>query len=197
MNEFKIAPSFTDDDIHCVVDLETLGLNPEAMILQIGAVLFKRTEILAVFQQEINPLRQPGRTEDPDTLAWWNKQDPEVREQMFSGELSLEDVLERFLHWTNEIAGVPLKDIKFWGKGPDFDLVILQHALHHNHSLPEELNFRNFHSVRTAEAIISRQGKVAIANRCLRCNYKPHTAIGDAMYETALIQHMLWLTAAE
>lgn len=112
-----------------MVDLETLGTSPGCKIMSIGAVAFDTDETGDEFYIEISRDEQAGLVEEPETLVWWAKQDPNVYDRLFNSSESkykLEGGLRQFNAWLACFHSPAL-----WGNGPDFDNAILQYAYKH------------------------------------------------------------------
>ena len=77
--------------IHSMIDLETLGTQPDSVIISLGIIKFDpytdaepyEGNYLKLDIEEQNTL---GRQVDEDTLAWWSKQDPKVRDEALTDE---------------------------------------------------------------------------------------------------------------
>ena len=119
--------SYTD----LMVDIETLGLQTDAVVLSIGAVAFDRN-VLDDFHSfdidgsryfyntlEIQPQLDKGRTVTASTLEFWKKQ-PEMPER----KAGLLTVFAAFNVWLYK--NFQQRDFCVWAKGPDFDIVILE-----------------------------------------------------------------------
>jgi len=112
---------------HIMLDLETLGTVPGCSILSVGAVFFDPTHGLGEeFYMVVHrrSCEEAGLHEDPDTIAWWNRQSIEatrvLRDAELDGENSLKVVLEKFTAFVKKDTKV-----KVWGNGADFDNPIL------------------------------------------------------------------------
>jgi exodeoxyribonuclease VIII len=111
---------------HLVVDLETLGTVPGCSILSIGAVFFDGENLGDEYYKVIHRRSciEAGLHEDPDTIAWWNKQSIEatqvLRDAELDGQYSLKGVLTEFTEFIKRDTGV-----KVYGNGADFDNPIL------------------------------------------------------------------------
>jgi exodeoxyribonuclease VIII len=115
--------------MHTMIDLETLGTGPNALIISIGAVKFdpNASEVGEKFHVGIDlhsfPAKAYGFDIDPGTVGWWL--DPERS----AGRVALEETpktdilsaLDGFSLWLN-------KDMPIWGNGAAFDNVILRNA---------------------------------------------------------------------
>jgi exodeoxyribonuclease VIII len=101
-----------------MVDLETLGVSPDATILSIGAVSFSQEGIHAEFYIEVDLLQ--SRAIDPNTLKWWMQQEnPPIH-----GIVPIREALLALYSFYNHHCGGG--DV--WCKGTDFDAAILANA---------------------------------------------------------------------
>lgn len=113
----------------CVmIDLETLGTRPDAVILTIGAIKFDpyKHDVEPgpglYYRLDVDEQIALGRTVDDSTIEWWAQQDPKVRDEAL-GEgserinvLKLKHELNKFLVGAEYI----------WAQGPAFDIVMLE-----------------------------------------------------------------------
>ncbi len=118
-----------------MIDVETLGLTPDSVILSIAAVEFDRDtgDTGRWFYERVDHL-QAGRTTCEETYAWWLKQPDEVFHEATSGTTPLRMALINLYAWFTEgqIA---------WSQGTDFDFPILLDAFKKNHiDIPWEYN---------------------------------------------------------
>jgi hypothetical protein len=85
-----------------MIDLETMAVSPNAVILSLGAVHFNpwRNGYGDKLYMRINIDDQDvlGREVDPSTLDWWSKQDPAIMEEAFSPDdrVPLVEAMDRF-----------------------------------------------------------------------------------------------------
>ena len=115
----------------CVmIDLETLGTRPDAVILTLGAIKFDpfKPDVEPgpgiYFRLDIENQLALGRTVDDSTIDWWGQQDPKVREEAM-GDLEGEtrvDVAKLKYELNKFLVGVDY----IWAQGPAFDIVILE-----------------------------------------------------------------------
>ena len=78
---------------HGMIDLETLGVNPDSVIMTLGAVKFDPFSDV----EPHSPLYLKGdveeqkeslkRSVDENTLEWWGKQSKEIQEEMHSEKI--------------------------------------------------------------------------------------------------------------
>lgn len=108
-----------------MVDLETLAVSPNAVVLSLGAVHFdpygESYDKSLYFKIDLDDQDKLGREIDPNTLDWWAKQDPAIMEEAFSlnNRISLIDAMDQFhkFAWGCDA---------FWSHGATFDIVILE-----------------------------------------------------------------------
>lgn len=112
-------------NINVMVDLETTGVEPGCCILSIALVPFLVPAPLDNFYETISHQKslEAGFTDDPETIAWWNRQRKDIAEEAFSGFRSPQSVLESVSFYLRQL-GEP-KEIHLWGNGKDFDNAIL------------------------------------------------------------------------
>lgn len=111
---------------HVMVDLETLGLTPNSVILSIGAVKFdpRTGEIGGGFERKIDIGSSIARgfTINVDTLQWWSNQSLDARTATFDGgKVRIPDALASFSEFFGD-------SVYIWGNGADFDIAMLKTA---------------------------------------------------------------------
>lgn len=115
--------------MHTMVDLETLGTGPNALILSIGAVKIDLANLSLGEQFHVGlnldslPSNAYGFDIEPATVGWW------LHPARSAGRQALDDVamtdigsmLEGFALWMGD-------DNFVWGNGSSFDNVVLRNA---------------------------------------------------------------------
>jgi hypothetical protein len=113
--------------LHIMLDLETLGTKPGAVIRSIGAVAFdpRALTLGAPFYANVDraSCEAIGLLVDPDTEAWWAKQSPEARARLETDPLPIGEAISRFEVFWREAEGRQI-----WGHGASFDAPILEAA---------------------------------------------------------------------
>lgn len=117
-----------------MIDIETMAVSSDAAILTIGAVKFDRNETnydiskmdrfyARIDQQSCVDL---GLKVDPNTVAWWSKQDKKVSNEIFStiDRFDIKTTLESFSKW----YGNNITTTHVWGHGSHFDIPIMENA---------------------------------------------------------------------
>lgn len=135
---------------HYMIDIETLSIQDDAVIIAAGVVYFEG-KIITSELFGFNPINQLlTRHICPDTKAWWKDKQP-----LFKELTDMNLCLNSFLHYLVE----ELKDEKeftIWAKDPDFDLRILEHAFSQN-NIPIPWKYYQKGSVRTAYAKLKQK----------------------------------------
>lgn len=114
---------------NAMLDLETLSTRPDAVIAEIGVVLFDITSghIGPSWTAAVNldsAVRMGGHIE-PQTILWWMQQAEAPRMRIArGGGLPIKIVLEELAKWLNENTVEP----EIWSNGANFDGVILRQA---------------------------------------------------------------------
>jgi hypothetical protein len=131
-----------------MLDLETLGTGPDAVILTLGAVKFDPYTMELpgpglYIRPDVDEQIARGRFVDMGTVEWWGKQAEDVREEALGteGRIPVEEMyrqLNRFLVNSNNI----------WAQGPVFDIVILEN-LYRQYGWPVPWNFWQIRDSRT------------------------------------------------
>ncbi|HCN1957719.1 TPA: 3'-5' exoribonuclease, partial [Escherichia coli] len=77
---------------HLMIDLETMGKNPDAPIISIGAIFFdpQTGDMGPEFSKTID-LETAGGVIDRDTIKWWLKQSREAQSAIMTDEIPLDD----------------------------------------------------------------------------------------------------------
>jgi exodeoxyribonuclease VIII len=110
---------------HTMIDMETMAVSPNAVVLSLGAVHFDPYGTgysdSIYFKIDIDDQDALGREVDSSTIEWWSKQDPAIMEEAFSPDnrISLVDAMDRFHKFAWGCGA-------FWSHGATFDLVILE-----------------------------------------------------------------------
>ncbi|WP_055128442.1 3'-5' exonuclease [Pseudomonas mediterranea] len=107
------------------IDLESLSLEPNAMILAIGAVEFNRTtgELGNTFYRTIDiTAKGGGGVMDPATVKWWMEQSQEARDRVFADPEAVPLAqalidLSEWLGFDDTLADGEYPDIRLWQRG--------------------------------------------------------------------------------
>lgn len=159
-----------------MLDLETLGLDPGASIISIGAVRFDADGLGEEFYRSISltSCEEAGLTIDADTLDWWLHMDAGVQDQLTGGE-DLSGVLYEFREFYRGADEI-------WAFSPSFDCAILAHA-YEQVGQNEPWSYRDERDARTVAALpcaadVDRDGD-------------EHHALNDAKYQARMVARTL------
>jgi hypothetical protein len=144
---------------HIMIDIETLGIEDNAVILSVGAVVFNCEGDLDSIYVELPAQLQlnKGRTVTASTLEWWMKQPTPM-------PIKGKDTLSALYDFLTTHEGTPV-----WAHGTTFDINKLQ-------SLFKDFHYDtpwNFWDIRDCRTIVSLWPE-------LRTNANNHNALDDA-----------------
>lgn len=161
--------------MNVVLDIESLSLQPDAVILSLGAVT-DRNILDCDFYMEFDWCDQElaGRRVDQDTLTWWQEQESESPGLCpMDGNILLEHGLESFSAWLAYIKDGLEEPLHIWARGPQFDIVVLENAFR-QHKLPIPWKYKDILDIRTAIHCSGNHTELAQPE-------KKHHALSDAI----------------
>lgn len=117
---------------HLMIDLESMGTNPDAPIVAIGAVFFNPMtgELRPEFDVTVRlyDAMNTGAVPDGKTIMWWLEQSEAARKAICSKDaLPLYSALVQLSSFISRHCDNP-KYLKVWGNGASFDNVILRRS---------------------------------------------------------------------
>lgn len=131
-----VHSSFAERSKDVMLDLETLSVRNNAIILVIAGLKFKRNDPDIPLEKtpprytfyrkiDINSCKEIGLHYDKNTEDWWNTQSEEVQKEAFLGDrIPIKQALTEFSAWFNQ---EPM-GAKIWSQGANFDIPILDEA---------------------------------------------------------------------
>ncbi|EIG7221426.1 3'-5' exoribonuclease [Escherichia coli] len=169
--------------IHLMIDLETMGKNPDAPIISIGAIFFdpQTGDMGPEFSKTID-LDTAGGVIDRDVIKWWLKQSREVQSAIMTDEIPLDDALLQLREFIDENSGEFF--VQVWGNGANFDNVILRRS-YERQGIPCPWRYCNDRDVRT----IVELGKAIDfdARTAIPFEGERHNALDDARYQAKYV----------
>lgn len=168
---------------HVMVDVETLGLEPYAAIISIGAVSMVRGATPGHFLSEfyttitIQSNLEAKMLVDPKTVQWWINGDQDAgAKAALKFEHRLDLALEQFSVWyrLQESEAV-------WGNGSSFDVVLLEAAYESVH-LKAPWGFRDHRCFRTMRSEFPQVPRVE--------PLVAHDALSDAKAQAEQLQNI-------
>ncbi|HCU2233642.1 TPA: 3'-5' exoribonuclease [Escherichia coli] len=168
---------------HLMIDLETMGKNPDAPIISIGAIFFdpQTGDMGPEFSKTID-LETAGGVIDRDTIKWWLKQSREAQSAIMTDEIPLDDALLQLREFIDENSGEFF--VQVWGNGANFDNTILRRS-YERQGIPCPWRYYNDRHVRT----IVELGKAIDfdARTAIPFEGERHNALDDARYQAKYV----------
>ncbi|EGO4136922.1 exonuclease [Escherichia coli] len=168
---------------HLMIDLETMGKNPDAPIASIGAVFFDpQTGEQGPEFSKIIDMGTCGGTVDISTIEWWLVQSSEARTAILVNQIPLDDALLQLREFISEHSDE--KFVQVWGNGATFDNVILRRS-YERQGIPCPWRYTNDRDVRTMVAL----GLVMDfdARNVTTFEGERHNALHDARYQAKYV----------
>ncbi|ELW9959157.1 3'-5' exoribonuclease [Escherichia coli] len=168
---------------HLMIDLETMGKNPDAPINALAGKFFDPAtgEMGPEFSKTID-LETAGGVIDRDTIKWWLKQSREAQSAILTDEIPLDDALLQLREFIDENSGEFF--VQVWGNGANFDNVILRRS-YERQGIPCPWRYTNDRDVRTMVAL----GLVMDfdARSAITFEGERHNALHDARYQAKYV----------
>lgn len=137
--------------IEVMVDIETLDVRPNGVVLSAAVVGFNQDGIFpgsrTYARLSIDEQLALGRTVSGDTLSWWMRQEKAARFEAFHEERA------RLEHGLFAIGEALRNGDRIWAKGPQFDLVMLE-TLYRDYGWPVPWFYRVARDVRTVAEVL-------------------------------------------
>jgi len=167
---------------HGMIDLETLGVEPNSVVMTLGAIKFDpfsdaepHTPLYLRGDVE-EQSEQYGRSIDDNTLAWWSRQSQSIQDEAFGEHQDRVSVQEMLRHLNKWCVGLDY----IWCQGPTFDFVILQ-DLYKNAQKPAPWNYWQIRDSRTLFSMMPQDPRKAIQEEL-------HNALADCYYQAKCVQ---------
>lgn len=168
---------------HLMIDLETMGKNPDAPIISIGAIFFdpQTGDMGPEFSKTID-LETAGGVIDRDTIKWWLKQSREAQSAIMTDEIPLDDALLQLREFIDENSGEFF--VQVWGNGANFDNTILRRS-YERQGIPCPWRYYNDRDVRT----IVELGKAIDFDARMDIPFEGerHNALDDARHQAKYV----------
>lgn len=166
------------EQLHMSIDIETLGVRVDSVIVQIAVVAFypERGEIIMAHQHTITRYTQ-DRHVSVETLKWHEERggSPDLRAENKDSLVSLETALQM-------LAMIVQPGDIVWAKSPTFDCMILRHAFEQCGFNGAPWHFRDERCIRTAEDFVK-----VIGGRLPQFVGTPHVALDDALHQAGVV----------
>ncbi|EFG6535133.1 exonuclease [Escherichia coli] len=168
---------------HLMIDLETMGKNPDAPIISIDAIFFdpQTGDMGPEFSKTID-LETAGGVIDRDVIKRWLKQSREAQSAIMTDEIPLDDALLQLREFIDENSGEFF--VQVWGNGANFENTILRRS-YERQGIPCPWRYYNDRDVRT----IVELGKAMDfdARAAIPFEGERHNALDDARYQAKYV----------
>lgn len=168
--------------MHVMLDLETLGTRPGAILRSIGAVAFTLDGMIgACFDRNIDQdsCIGAGLHMEADAVAWWQRQSAEVEAALLVAPHLLAEVVEDFHRWFKEQGATEL-----WCHGANFDEPLWRAAAYAVNQVPP-WKYWNVRCTRTLYAATGFDPK-SVPRIGLH-----HSALDDALTQVHCVQRAI------
>ena len=173
---------------HLMIDIETLGTTPDALILTVAAQSFDPVGdgyYNQSYYARVDFDSQIDRKIEDGTLKWWATQNSMAREEAFSEDdrKPLDQVLD-------ELGKLIWQSSAIWANGPTFDMTILEHA-YKSYKKPLPWQYYRVRDARTVymlkpDSAVLTNARVTGVNRPAS-----HHALDDCCRQIDLLQQTL------
>jgi hypothetical protein len=167
---------------HVMLDLETMSTAPNAAIVQIGAVRFDPMESTTWIRQgrfertvALQSSLLAGGVIDPETVAWWRRQEETARFAITADAFPLDIALSAFTRWFPKGATI-------WSHGAAFDVPVLDHA-YRSLGLVAPWGYRDIRDTRTLYSLAEQ-----LAGWKRPEHLTTHCALADALDQAGDVQ---------
>jgi hypothetical protein len=166
-----------------MLDLETLGIEPGAVILQIGCVQFGPAGIIDKRSWDLDPAQSDGNVPmfDTGTLKWWLNRPAATRAKAFGGDAHFAQSLVSLARMLDGDGDVPSpEDKRVWANGASFDFPHLAHA-YDRFDMGRPWAYWQERDFRTVRAIVAPHLTMESAPECR------HDALVDAVMQAKFL----------
>jgi hypothetical protein len=183
-----------------MIDLETLGLTANSVVLSIGAVFFdlEGEDLGPTFYTNVDreSCVSLGMDVVPQTVAWWSEQSAAARAGLFDPPpVPVVDALKSFYLWASKNSFRPNVPLRVWSHGAAFDIPLIRTLAQKTNSLLP-WSYKNEHDTRTLLLITSKMANAPRAGITALTRSVPtiaHHALEDSKAQASWVQNM-WKT---
>jgi hypothetical protein len=163
---------------HVMLDVETLGLRENTVVLSIGACVFDSAGLGADFYIELSPDRQHGSI-DLSTIRFWLNQESKGIQCPISGTASVQEAIVSLGEFLGDACQGEYEDLVIWANGIDFDLPKVTN-LYNYLGLPVPWKYNAVRDARTIYKTFALYGTKPE-------HLAKHNALADAQYQASYL----------
>jgi len=163
------TPDTDDEPTRVMIDIETLGIEPGAAILSVGACAFDRDGVGETLHRSVGlqHCQAAGLEIDAETLQWWLDQDDAAAVELITTGAPLTNVLQSLRAFCDGADEV-------WANSPKFDMAHLEAAYEAVGAEPPW----DFHELRDVRTLRALPGAVELEQ-----DGTEHDALDDAVHQ--------------
>jgi len=169
-----------------MIDLETLGTDPETPVISLGAVFFNpTTKVLGpTFYMVMDVEEQIARGRKPtgSTIKWWMGQKDAAKKVFHEKSKPVADVLNLFTGWYKSNS-TGKRGSYVWGNGSSFDISIMEN-IYKDYGLEYPWSQYNIMDLRTFRRFIGDGDKIKKGG-------VNHNALDDAVAQAQYVMEKL------
>lgn len=168
--------------MNVMIDIETLGIESDAVVLNIGAVKFderlgEQFYTTLNLDEELSNFNRAKASVSAETLLWWFEQGQRFDVSMLP-DTQRDDVAVETNHQKLQAFLKFVKDGEFlWSNGMNFDFPILENCLN-RYGLKPNWKYYKLRDFRTLQALHGQKATQLYVNT--------HHALKDALNQTAI-----------
>lgn len=186
---------------HLIIDVETLGIDSKAVVLQFVAAIYDgTTKEISIRNWKLDAMQQKqfGRTIDPETMKWWQQQNIEAQKMALipsADDVDPEVAMTEFEEWLG--AQKFTRNDLIWQRG-SMDHDWLASLFMDCGWLAEKLpiKFYRVRDIRTAVDVLGCSSKLngypdnTDEIKAKIPGYKQHDAKSDVIFEIAVLREI-------
>ena len=189
---------------HLMLDLETLGTDPDAVVLSIACVPFF-LEVHTYFSELVlsgfcvkldvkEQVKTYNRSIEDNVMKWWKTQPKEVFDSMVRpapGDMSLKDGLTHLNKFVTGVKGYQFNQSYVWSRGNNFDFPILK-SLYQACGIGVPYNDWRVRDVRTAIDIMAGTSDGQYRLQFSGDGFIAHNPLHDAAMDAARLNELFY-----
>lgn len=168
------------NNMHLMIDIETLGRRNKAPVVSIGAVLFDKEGIKKEFEivfDLYDQIDKGVRIVDYSTIKFWINQGEAAKKIFRDNGVATEPGLRQFCKWIKQNCDP--KTVRVWGNG--FDIPIME-SMFNDYGVALPWHYRNIRDLRTFKEYVLQGVEVPQP-----AGFVLHDALWDAKFQAQVV----------
>lgn len=190
---------------HLLIDIETLGTDPDAVVLSIACVPFM-LDVHTYFSELVNAgfvvklhvqeqIKTHHRTVEDSVAKWWKSQPKEIFDAQVRpspNDMGLKEGLTLFNKFVAGIEGYNFNESYVWSRGNNFDFPILK-SLYKDAGIGVPYNDWRVRDVRTAIDIMAGTDDGKYEVKFGGDGFEAHNPLHDAAMDAARLNELFYI----